>query len=222
MTGQDITGVIMASGEGSRMRFLRYATGLPKHLLPIGATTIVTRIAQEMAAVCNEVVCVTPQEFQEHFEQEFERNGLKVKVTAKTVKGFKGDYLAAYENASYRHVILTVGDLIFPDGEIKRFISTALSSPSKLVLAFDRKQLRTFKFPTIVDFRMVLAILPKAMLEAIVDVNPESFRSAFLSAARFAIKKQLRFTLVDTLFNVNNPTAYFMAKRYFETLKAKA
>ena len=115
------SGVIMASGEGSRMRFLREITGIPKHLLPVGDTTIVSRTASEMSQCCDELICIVPPHFQSHFETEFQSKGLPVRVIPKMIQGFKGDFTAASQSAKFENILLTVGDIIFPDREITAF-----------------------------------------------------------------------------------------------------
>ena len=40
-----LTGVILASGEGSRMSELTEKMGLPKHLFPLGGEAVIARLA---------------------------------------------------------------------------------------------------------------------------------------------------------------------------------
>jgi len=209
------SGVIMASGEGSRMHFLREMTGLPKHLLPIGHTTIVSRTATEIAQCCDEIICITPPHFQHHFETEFHSKNLSVRVIPKTIQGFKGDFTAAAQSAKYRDILLTVGDIIFPDNEITAFKNRTDNDHNKLVLAFDKQRLRVLKFPTIVDYRMVLARMPVDILKNLIGINPEALLEVIRHSVRLLLQKQITFALVNTLFNVNTIQAYHQAKAYF-------
>lgn len=198
------------------MRFLREISGLPKHLLPIGDTTIVSRTASEMALCCDELICIVPPNFQSNFENEFQDKGLSVHIVPKMIQGFKGDFTAASQSAEFDNILLTVGDIIFPDNEITAFKYRTNSARNKLVLAFDRKRLRVLKFPTIIDYRMVLARMPVEILKNLIDVNPEAPIDVVRNIFRLLLKKQITFALVNTMFNVNTIQAYHEARAYFD------
>ena len=198
------------------MRFLREITGIPKHLLPVGDTTIVSRTASEMSQCCDELICIVPPHFQSHFETEFQSKGLPVRVIPKMIQGFKGDFTAASQSAKFENILLTVGDIIFPDREITAFKKSTDSAYNKLVLALDRKRLRVLKFPTIIDYRMVLARMPVEILKNLIDINPEAPFEVIRHIFRLLLTKQITFALVNTLFNVNTIDAYHKAKTYFD------
>jgi molybdopterin-guanine dinucleotide biosynthesis protein A len=212
-----MTGVILASGEGSRMRALSKETGLPKHLFPLGKTTVISRIAQDLARFCDEVICIIPAPYITHFSKELQERIPGVRLAVKKIKGFKGDFTAAYEESKYDHILLTVGDLVFPDGEIEIFAHKADLFGEKLVLAFDRNRLRVLKFPTIIDFRMILARLPREILKTVIELDPESPVSVVKGMVRLIIKNKLRVIFSRTLFNLNTPEVYEKAKSFFNT-----
>lgn len=210
-----ITGVILASGEGSRMKQLSSKMGLPKHLFPLGDTTVVSRIARELSSFCDEVICVVPEHYIKHFSENFQNKVPGVKVVTKRFKGFKGDFTAAYEEAAHRHVVITVGDLVFPDGEIRHFMERTEPFREKLIAAFDKKRLRVLTFPTIVDFRMVLACMPKDLLKMIIETDPESPLSVLRRLVKLILMDKLKLVAADTLFNLNTPESYEKAINYF-------
>ncbi|RMD60264.1 MAG: hypothetical protein D6828_00240 [Nitrospirae bacterium] len=216
MTKRALTGVIMASGEGSRMSYMRALTGLPKHLLPIGSSTPVSRIAKELSVFCEEVLCIVPLGLKSVFYEEFKRRELDVKVYEKEERGFRGDFIKACEKANFSNIILTVGDIVFPDGEISSFIERAEDTPDKIVIALDRRRLRILKLPTILDFRMVLASVPKDLLFEYRNINPESILSMFNIILRFITKNRIRFLLSNVLFNINTPSEYYRAKHHLQ------
>jgi len=84
-----------------------------------------------------------------------------------------------------------------------------------LVLAFDKKRLKVLKFPTIVDFRMVIAFMPKDILKFLIKLDPESPLSVLKSIIMLFVKNKIRIILARTLFNLNTPEAYEKAKKYF-------
>jgi molybdopterin-guanine dinucleotide biosynthesis protein A len=207
MKGTKSTGIVLASGEGSRLRELSQILGLPKHLFPLGDSTSVGRIAHAMAPLCQEVLCLTRQEENALFGQKLSALPFPVRIISKEQQGFRGDFLAAFQSTS-DHIVLTVGDLIFPDGELQNFILRAQKKPEKIFLAIDAQTWKRF------DFRIVAAALPKKFLEELIPLNPESFWSIFWAFLKNF--RRVKLALVQTLFNLNTPEVYAQAKTYFE------
>ena len=211
------TGVILASGEGSRLKEVSASLGVPKHLFPIGNTTIIERLIRDMAGVCQEILCITQKHHEELCLKMIQKNNyqIPVRIIAKTERGFGGDFLAMH-HASCEHIALTMGDLIFPDKVVSGFIAKSQDSRSKAILALDSTTIHVPRFPTIVDFRVVMAAFPKPFLQEIIGLNPESLRSMGWAVLRYLAKGQIRLSFLKTLFNVNTPQAYQQALAFFQ------
>ena len=200
----------MASGEGSRLKELSRILGCPKHLFSIANKTVAGRIASELSQCCNQVICITQNHHVHKFEQEFKKLPFPVEIISKKHDGFKGDFECASEKARYDHVIVTVGDIIFPEHEIINFAIKTQKKRDKFIVAFDKGQLTKF------DLRMVMFATTKTMLKEIVDLNPESYLEVIKRAFYYLLKNKTRFAFVKTLFNINTPEAYLAAKKHFE------
>lgn len=210
------TGIILASGEGSRLRELSDSLNLPKHLFPIGETSIIGRIINDMVEVCDQIICIVPPENIEKFQKDIASTSCCVEVIAKSSPGFRGDFEAAFKATKHKHIILTVGDLVFPDGEVRKFSERVSQKPDCAFLAFDSSVLWSFKFPTFLHFRIVMASLSKDILNDILGLNPESFWSVATVFMKYFLKNRVRSTTLGTLFNINTPESYYQAKNYFD------
>lgn len=210
------TGIILASGEGSRLKSISDELGLPKHLFPIGNQSILGHIAFELSKSCEQIIVITKDGLLEKFQDEASRLPFEVEIHSKNGTGFQGDFSAAFENSRNESIVMTVGDLVFPEGEIERFIEKADRVPNKLLLAFDRGQLIVPKFPTIVDFRLLMTAMPKSLLKEILDLNPESFKEVGGRFLKFLFAGKVKPTTQKTLFNINTPESYARARHYFE------
>lgn len=210
------TGVVLASGEGSRLKTLSQTLGLPKHLFPIGKTSIIGRLFLEMSQCCHQLICVVRKEHADIFRRELDKLPLQIQLVVKQEKGFKGDFLAILQAAENQEVFITVGDLIFPDLEIIHFMEKSESNNDKVILGLDKFGFSTLKFPTIFDFRIVAALLTRKVLQDILDLNPESFKDVIFRFLCYLIKNRVRPALLKTLFNVNTPESYQKVISYFE------
>ena len=195
------------------MRQLSTQLKRPKHLFPVGDTTIVGRIAHELHQSCQQIICIVPGQQQEHFIKEFASYPFPVQVVSKEHPHFYGDFSAAYKYAQYDQIILTVGDLIFPEGAITAFIQKNKTHFNKIVLGLDSTALwGKNKF---LDFRIILTAMPKTLLQEIIHINPESFRAVFTKFCSFWVRNKVRPRFLKTLFNINTPESYQEACNYF-------
>ncbi len=210
------TGIILASGQGSRLRAVSEKLGIPKHLFPVGDKSLLERTATELSKHCDQIVVITKEEDREKFEQEISKFPFSVEVFVKSQDGFRGDFIEAYRCAKNKSVVITVGDLIFPDNEIAKFIKRADKACNKMVVAFDRTTIFKIRFPTVVDFRLLMAVMPKEMLKDIIELDPESPHQVLFKFLKLLIKKKLKPVLQKSLFNINTPESYESAKKYFE------
>ncbi|MEI8348023.1 MAG: NTP transferase domain-containing protein [Pseudomonadota bacterium] len=208
------TGFIFASGEGSRLKELVQSLGLPKHLFPIGNTTIAGRLATQLSNTCQEIVCVTQEAQVQQCQESFKSLPFPVKVIAKSKKGFRGDF-EALTTATHEHIVLTMGDLIFPDSEVDLFVQKSQINREQAILAFDADRIKVPRFPTVVDFRIVMTAIPKNLLSELIPLNPESFFSIGFAFVRNYFKNRVSMALVKTLYNVNTPESYEEAKAFF-------
>jgi CTP:molybdopterin cytidylyltransferase MocA len=215
----DITGFILASGEGSRMTSLTAKLGLPKHLLPLGNSTVTGRTIAQLNECCDQVTVIVKETESNQFQTELTKSGCKFTIATKKKAGFQGDFAAALSATQHSHAILTVGDLVFPDNAIVQFVKLASKTPDKLTLALDRDGLRKLRFPTVVDLRMVLVWLPREILAEIVDLNPENFWAVSYLLVRLLTRNKVQLCRVATLFNINRPENYLAAKNYFDASK---
>jgi len=206
----------MASGEGSRLRLVTQRLGLPKHLLPLGQTSSVALIVQELKKCCNQIILVCGRDEKNIFEDTILKIDNNVEIIPKEDPGFSGDYAIAHKHAQNEHIVLTVGDIVFKKNELTRIIKTSQANFPKFTLVFDRHQIISH-----LDFRMVAASTDKKMLQMIMQINPESFKEVSLNFLRFFLQNKVRASLAEVLFNLNTPESYDLAKKYFETLNYK-
>jgi len=207
------TFIILASGEGSRLKSLTDALCIPKHLFPIGKTTITERIFAEASPLCEQLLVVTPPKWEDTFKKKL---GSPVQVSAKKGNGFQGDFLAACEQATNEHLVLTAGDIIFPDNELKKFITSAQNNPDKIFLGLDSRRILIPKFPTVVDFQIVGMAMPKRILLENISTHPESFIAMTRAFLGHLISGRMRIRMMKTLFNINTPESYEEAKLFFK------
>ncbi|MBF0299654.1 MAG: NTP transferase domain-containing protein [Oligoflexia bacterium] len=205
------TAVILASGEGSRLKETTEQLGIPKHLLSIGKTNIINRLVHEFSLCCDEIICITTKQYFEQFNRNFQQFPFEVKVICKSDLGFKGDFLAT-ANASNEHIILTMGDLIFPLGEIDNFVKNTQKYNQKncAVICLDRGQIKKF------DFRIVMTSYPKSLLKKIIPLNPESLLSVGSAFIKNYFQGYVTLDLANTLFNINTNESYNEAKTFFK------
>ncbi|MBF0361698.1 MAG: NTP transferase domain-containing protein [Oligoflexia bacterium] len=205
------TGIILASGEGSRLKEQTKLLGVPKHLFPIGNSNIVNRLAQQFSLSCQEIICITSKEHQQIFQNNFKTLPFAVKVISKEEPGFKGDFLAT-TNAQNHHIILTMGDLIFPDGEINSFVYQTQNNNKKnqAVICLDRQQIKK------IDLRIVMCSYPKTLLEKIIPLNPESLLSVGTAFLKNFFQGNVTLNLATTLFNINTEDSYHQANTFFQ------
>ncbi len=215
MKNEGTTGVIFASGEGSRLAQLSQQLGVPKHLFPLGNSSIVERIVAELSKRCQQIVCITNAEHCAKFQQVFANSPYTVEVVAKEGQGFHGDFMTAFHKAKYDHIVLTVGDLIFDDGVLDKFVEMAQKKRSKALLTFDSERLQPLAFPPLLDFRIVATSAPRDVLREIADLDPESFWSVTARFCKFFARNRVALRFIPTLFNINTPENYLMAKEFF-------
>jgi len=206
------TGVIMASGEGSRLRPVTQMLGLPKHLLPLGETSSVALIIKELKRSCNQIILVCGKDEKNIFEDKILNIDKNIEIISKDTSGFAGDYLIAYKHAKNEHIVLTVGDIVFKKDELIRIIKKSQANFPKFTLVFDRHQIISK-----LDFRMVAASTNKEMLQMIMKINPESFKEVSSNFARLFLQNKVRAAFAEVLFNLNTPESYDLAKKYFES-----
>ena len=205
------TGVIMASGEGSRLRPVTQLLGLPKHLLPLGKTSSVALIIHELKKCCNQIILVCGKDEKNIFEDKISSIDQKIEIIPKNNSGFAGDYLIAHQHAQNEHIVLTVGDIVFKKDELTRIIKKSQTNFPKFTLVFDHRQIISK-----LDFRMVAASTNKEMLQMIMQINPESFKEVSSNFARLFLQNKVRAAFAEVLFNLNTPESYELAKKYFE------
>ncbi|MBF0366309.1 MAG: NTP transferase domain-containing protein [Oligoflexia bacterium] len=208
------TGVILASGEGSRLKTLSKTLGVPKHLFPIGNATIITRIANELHQSCDELLCITKESYLPQYREAFKLLPFAIKVISKEAPGFRGDFMATKE-AKYDHIVLTVGDLIFPEGELTRFVTLAKSKDPKALICLDQGQLKKL------DMRIIMASYPKSLLSEVLPLNPESLASMSFAFLKNFLRGRVALALSKTLFNINTEESYQKAKEFFSSNKNK-
>ncbi|OFZ25020.1 MAG: hypothetical protein A2381_13180 [Bdellovibrionales bacterium RIFOXYB1_FULL_37_110] len=206
------TGIIMASGEGSRLRPITQKFGLPKHLLPLGNTSSVALIIPELRKCCNQIILVCGKDEKNIFEEKISLIAPDVEIIPKDHTGFAGDYLIAHQYSKNEHIVLTVGDIVFKKHELPRIIHKVQMNFPKFTLVFDRRQIISK-----LDFRMVAASTNKEMLQMIMQINPESFKEVSYNFIRLFLQNKVRASLADVLFNLNTPESYDLARKYFES-----
>ena len=123
--------------------------------------------------------------------------------------------MAACEQARHEHLILTAGDIIFADNELKKFITSAQNNPEKIYLCLDSRRILIPKFPTVVDFQIVGMSMPKRILLENISTHPESFIAMTRAFLGHLIAGRMRLRMMKTLFNINTPESYEKAKALF-------
>jgi len=125
------TGVILCGGEGSRMREVCDAEGVPKHLLDLGnGETPVTRLARQINPHVDKIICTVRDEtVKPKFDEAFANAGVEVetliRVNAENLPDQKGDMQAVYDNMWAMSRLVTLnGDLVLDDAFIENFLST--------------------------------------------------------------------------------------------------
>ena len=202
-----LSGVILASGEGSRMRQLSAQLHLPKHLFPLGSSSVVGRLIRQMQGLCSEILIITsPAQaavFTEHLAQI--SSAIPLRLQVKQTAGFRGDF-AAMAAAQQDNLLLTMGDLVFDD----RMLPTLAQQTAPNVIAIDRTTSLHF------DFRIIGGKIQKTLLTELSSVNPESFWPMLKLVARQIWHRKGKITFLPSLFNLNTPAAYQKALAYFQ------
>jgi len=206
---KEITGIILASGEGSRMAVLSQSFGLPKHLFPLASDPgnhPVARLYNQLKEQCQEVLCIVPEKWQHAYRSRRELDGLKIVV--KTEAGFHNDFRLVLENASFAYLMLAVGDILYPDTFFSSFYYKATqaqrTSREKIVLALEKNRL--LRLPP--DIRMLAMYGPRTTMDQLRNLNPELAASFLQHALRLLLQRRLAFTYMDSLFNLNRPEDY--------------
>jgi NDP-sugar pyrophosphorylase family protein len=203
------TGVILASGEGSRLKELCLSEGVPKHLLPIGKDSIISRTLKSLEKNCSELLIIVKAEHEKTFSNVLLPNFPKLRIGIKKESGFSGDFKAIDELIKTQLVIITVGDLIFPSDVVEQFTLLAQKNPNRLRLGLDSQCIKAL------DFRIVISAFPASFLSEMIQVNPESFKQVAQKLIALFLKNRVRLNFLPTLFNVNTPECYLAAKSHF-------
>jgi molybdopterin-guanine dinucleotide biosynthesis protein A len=212
MEPRKTTFIILASGEGSRLSSLSEGLHLPKHLFPIGRTTITERILAAASPLCEQLLVVTPPKWEDTFRKKLDPH---VHVSAKKGAGFQADFEAACKEARHEHLIVTAGDIIFADDELARFISSSQQHPEKIFLGLDSRRILIPKFQTVVDFQIVAMSMPRRILLENLSTHPESFVAMTRAFLGHLLMGKMRIRMIRTLFNINTPESYERAKLFF-------
>ncbi len=206
----ELTGIVLASGEGSRLQEVSQKLGLPKHLFPLGEESLIERTLKNMAPHCQQLVCITQKQFVSLFEEKLKHLPFEVQIVAKEKDGFIGDLEKARQMAQSSHILLTVGDLVFPSSAISEFIQRI--NIKKINLGLDRSAIN---FPKQMDLRIALVSFPKEMIELFLHINPEKHSQIIPRALKLLIQGKITVKWTRTLFNINTPDSYSEAQSFF-------
>lgn len=207
-------GVILAGGEGSRMKPLLEKLEIPKHLLPVGNETSATRLARQLKPFCDKIFCVAREATIDIFKQRFAENGLNVEVIGKVddIKPFVRDFEVLQKNISQNSQIMLIdGDLVFSSKEISHFCKKAQETNNPL-LCLERKAI--FKG----DFAIRCSAFSAAFLDKILEheLNPNDWKSLFRFMLKIIFSEKPKITFVNTIANLNTPEQYYRAKKLSE------
>jgi len=203
-----LSGVILASGEGSRMRQLSAQLQLPKHLFPLGSTSVLGRLIGQMQGLCQEILIITSAAQEKVFTQHLQNitSSVPLRLLIKQENGFKGDF-AAINAAQQDNLLLTMGDLVFAD----HILATLAQQTTPNVIAIDRTTAPHF------DFRIIGGKIQKELLTQLKGINPESFWPMFKLVLGQIWQRKGKIIFLPSLFNLNTPAAYHKAVAYFQT-----
>lgn len=205
------TGLILAAGEGKRMKPLRESMGVPKQLLPLpNGETIAGRLATSLGKKCDQIICAIRSEAdREQFAQALSVAGVPVQIH---VKQNPIEYTELAEIAHAfpltGNIIQTNGDLIFPDGVVEGFIDRYGDCD---YFVRGREGNRANQSGALDIFNSRISVLPARELALFSPLNK---RHAVVALALSLILN--RVDKVPTLFNVDTPEDYQRACEYLK------
>ena len=201
-----LSGIILASGEGSRMRQLSEQLHLPKHLFPLGPTSVVGRLIKQMQGLCQEILVITSPPHASVFKQHLASisSAVPLRLEVKQASGFRGDFMAMAA-ATHPQLLLTMGDLVFSN----QILATLAAQKATNVIAIDRTTSLHF------DFRILGGKIEKELLLQLKEINPESFWPMFRLVTQQIWHRKGKIIFLPSLFNLNTPAAYQKAVEYF-------
>jgi molybdopterin-guanine dinucleotide biosynthesis protein A len=188
------------------MQELSQKLQLPKHLFPLGKSSVLGRLIQQMQAVCSEILVITSAAQEAVFQEHLGKMGhpIPLRLQIKKDEGFAGDFkvmAAAYE----AQLLVTMGDLVFAP----HVLPTIAAHQGPNVIVIDRTTAPHF------DFRIIGGKIQKNLITKLQQVNPESFWPMFKLVASEVLRGRGKVTFLPSLFNLNTPQAYQQAQAYF-------
>ena len=206
-----ITALILAAGEGSRLKSYCQEKGLPKHLLPLpNRETIIGRLAKSLVKDCDEiVVAIKYEEHKPLFEQELTKYINNFTVFVKTPNNQEySEIKEASKFITNNLVVQTNGDLIFADGVIEDFLNRN-KNKNYFYRGREGNNKNTAGFFDIFNSR--ISILPKSDLEKFnYDNKIYVIRNLLKSLILNRVEK------VPTLFNVDTLEDYKKALEWLD------
>lgn len=215
-----VNGIILASGEGSRLAKKSRQFGLPKHLLPIGESSSIGMLIEEMRCCVERISIVIPEKWQRVYESAPFAGDKDIHFLMKKSGGFSEDFRLASQCSGRDWNLLAVGDIIFPAGELRKFYTkfidsggfNSFASRGKMLhLGLDRDRLRTLFWPTVVDVRMVAAMVHRDFFAKLQSVNPESPLAVLSFFIRGFWGRRISISPLKTRINLNTDADYTLA-----------
>lgn len=204
------TAVILASGKGSRMNDLS-AASMPKHLrvLPNGQT-IVGRVAESLAPVCDRMICtILSEEHRAAFEKAFERVNRPVEIVVKETPGEFTEIPQVSKLIDHGNIIQTNGDLITADGVLADFV---LKYGDRNHFFRGREGNPENKRGYFDIFNSRISVVPQHIFREF------SSTTKLKALLRLGVSLILgRVAKVPTLFNIDTPQDYQKACEYFRS-----
>lgn len=200
-----LTGLILASGQGSRFADLsKEHGGKPKHVfeLPNGQTPV-SRIAQSLAnAGCDRLICtIAREEFMPWFENALRNISPKVEIVVKERPGEYTEFQQVAASINSANTIQTNGDLIFAKGVIENFVLTYGKSPT-FILGREGPKINSR-----------ISVVPTRILANFTPVNVVAKARVYLEVLKAFLFA--RVIEVPTIFNIDTREAFECACEFF-------
>jgi len=202
--------VILAGGEGTRIKELSAELRKPKHLFPLGNENPTSRLARQLEPFSERIFCAVNAGQKALFQKELPKY---VEVVEKTEgKPFLSDINEVLKKPTLEDLIITTGDLIFSDEEIERTFNNKLKS---LQIITDSDEM--------LSLPMRFAILPREILVRFCEqeVNPEKIGSVlkflFRNLVFEILKGEVGISSIKTIANLNTPDDYWEVLQNFQT-----
>jgi molybdopterin-guanine dinucleotide biosynthesis protein A len=200
-----LTGIVLASGKGSRMEPLTKELGVPKHLLPIGEETLITRICHQLSHDCEVVLHTCPIEHEDAFKKALQDEELKV-ATIIAREGFLGDFTVILKHLkqSTTRIAIVTGDLVFDDEQLKRFLEKSKKRGKTIVLGLRNGDAK------LIDPAISAISFPLDFLEEVIkqNINPENIKEVILFALKQVFQRGIIIRHLPVLANINTPQDY--------------